>query len=136
MFYVQACRPISVKTIYCVENGRPVMRNNCCYLFSSTNYLLCFAEKEATNPQKKPIFITKRTKGCALHTWSWHIIHKSASVKTISLSIICRNCVQFSAFFQLLILLSHSILSGKQPETEQKTNMKHTTNISVVAAFE
>ena len=136
MFYVQACRLIFVKTIYCVENGRPVMRNNCCYLFSSTNYLLCFAEKEATNPQKKPIFITKRTKGCALRTWSWHIIHTSASVKTIFFINNLPKLRTIYRFFQLLILLSHSILSGKKPETEQKTNMKHTTNISVAAAFE
>ena len=45
---VQAWRLISVKIIYCVENGRPAVRNNWCYLFSYTGWLLCSSQNGLT----------------------------------------------------------------------------------------
>ena len=68
----------------------------------------------------------------------WFVRTKVRRLKPFSLSIICRNCALFRSFFNhyLFFFFFAFKLSGEQSETEQKTNMKHNTNISATAAFE
>ena len=70
----------------------------------------------------------------------WFVRTKVRRLKPFSLSIICRNCALFRSFFNHYFFFFFFFfafkLSGEQSETEQKTNMKHNTNISATAAFE